>query len=66
MVIHVVKNASRSVFGELSPVPDGKCFVFQTAYRGIVTPEEGVMQVVSAWVTAQLRHKSGYRQRIGR
>ena len=30
MVIHVVKNASRPVFGELSPVPDGKCFVFQT------------------------------------
>lgn len=30
VVIHVVKNASRSVFGELSPVPDGKCFVFQT------------------------------------
>ena len=30
MVIYVVKNASRPVFGELSPGPDGKRFVFQT------------------------------------
>ena len=30
MVIYVVKNASRPVSGELSPVPDGKRFVFQT------------------------------------
>ena len=30
MVIYVVKNASRSVFGEDSPMPDGKRFVFQT------------------------------------
>lgn len=29
MVIYVVKNASRPVFGEHSPVPDGKRFVFQ-------------------------------------
>ena len=29
VVIYVVKNASRPVFGEDSPVPDGKRFVFQ-------------------------------------
>ena len=29
MVIYVVKNASRPVFGEDSPVPDGKRFAFQ-------------------------------------
>ena len=29
MVIYVVKNASHPVFGEDSPVPDGKRFVFQ-------------------------------------
>ena len=29
VVIYVVKNASRSVFGEDSPVPDGKRFAFQ-------------------------------------
>ena len=29
MVIYVVKNASRPVSGEDSPVPDGKRFVFQ-------------------------------------
>ena len=30
MVIYVVKNASRPVSGEDSPVPGGKRFVFQT------------------------------------
>ena len=30
VVIYVVKNASRPVSGECSPVPDGKRFVFQT------------------------------------
>ena len=30
MVIYVVKNASRPVFGEGSPMPDGKRFAFQT------------------------------------
>ena len=30
MVIYVVKNASRPVSGEDSPVPDGKRFVFWT------------------------------------
>ena len=29
MVIYVVKNASRPVSGEDSPVPDGKRFAFQ-------------------------------------
>lgn len=29
VVIYVVKNASRPVFGESSPVPDGKRFAFQ-------------------------------------
>ena len=29
VVIYVVKNASRPVFGELSPVPDGKRLAFQ-------------------------------------
>ena len=36
VVIYVVKNASRPVFGESSPVPDGKRFTFQTVC--IVTP----------------------------
>ncbi len=36
VVIYVVKNASRPVSGELSPVPDGKRFTFQTVC--IVTP----------------------------
>lgn len=31
VVIYVVKNASHSVLGEDSPVPDGKRFAFQTA-----------------------------------
>ena len=30
VVIYVVKNASRPVSGELSPMPDGKRFAFQT------------------------------------
>ena len=30
MVIYVVKNASRPVSGEDSPMPDGKRFAFQT------------------------------------
>lgn len=36
VVIYVVKNASRPVSGEDSPVPDGKRFTFQTVC--IVTP----------------------------
>ena len=52
MVIYVVKNASRPVSGELSPVPDGKrlawlCGVYWNS-------AEGVMHVVSAGVAAQM------------
>ena len=61
VVIYVVKNASRPVSGESSPVPDGKRFAFlRGAYYNSA---EGVMQVVSAGVAAlKLRR---YRQRIG-
>ena len=46
MVIYVVKNASRSVFGEDSPVPDGKRFAFLC---GVYCSSEGsVMQAVYA------------------
>ena len=62
MVIYVVKNASRPVSGEDSPVPDGKRFSLLCGLY--CNSEEGVMQVVSAWVTAQQLRR--YRQRIGR
>ena len=45
MVIHVVKNASRPVSGELSPVPDGKRLAFLCGVY--CNSAEGVMQVVS-------------------
>lgn len=46
MVIYVVKNASRPVFGESSPVPDGKRFTFLCGLY--CNSERAVMQVVSA------------------
>ena len=61
MVIYVVKNASRPVFGEDSPVPDGKRFAFLCGVY--CNSAEGVMQVVSAQTAAQ--RLSRYRQRIG-
>ena len=51
VVIYVVKNASRPVFGEGSPVLDRKRFAFLCGLH--CNSEEGVMQVVSAWVAAQ-------------
>ena len=61
VVIHVVKNASRPVFGEDSPMPDGKRF---SLLCGVYcNSAEGVMQVVSAGVAAQKLRR--YRQRIG-
>ena len=60
MVIYVVKNASRPVFGEGSPMPNGKRFVFLCGLY--CNSEERVMQVVSAWAAAQ--RLSRYRQRI--
>ena len=60
MVIYVVKNASRPVSGELSPVPDRKRFVLLCGLY--CNSEEGVMQVVSAKVVAQQLRR--YRQRI--
>ena len=62
MVIYVVKNASRPVSGEDSPVPDGKRFTFLCGLY--CNSERAVMQVVSAWVVAQQLRR--YRQRIGR
>ena len=61
VVIYVVKNASRPVSGECSPVPDGKRFAFLCGVY--CNSAEGVMQVVSARVAAQ--RVSRYRQRIG-
>ena len=46
VVIYVVKNASRPVSGELSPVPDGKRFSLLCGLY--CNSGEGVMQVVSA------------------
>ena len=51
VVIYVVKNASRPVFGESSPVPDGKRFTFLCGLY--CNSERAVMQVVSARVAAQ-------------
>lgn len=62
MVIYVVKNASRPVSGEDSPVPDGKRFSFLCGLH--CNSEEGVMQVVSEQRAVQ--RLSRYRQRIGR
>ena len=61
MVIYVVKNASRPVFGEGSPMPYGKRLAFLCGVY--CNSAEGVMQVVSARVTAQRLRR--YRQRIG-
>ena len=61
VVIYVVKNASRPVSGEDSPVPDGKRFSFLCGLH--CNSEEGVMQVVSEQRAAQ--RLSRYRQRIG-
>ena len=61
MVIYVVKNASRSVFGENSPMPDGKRFSLLCGLY--CNSGEGIMQVVSAGVAAQQLRR--YRQRIG-
>ena len=60
VVIYVVKNASRPVSGELSPVPSGKRFSLLCGLY--CNSEQGVMQVVSAWVVAQRLSRN--RQRI--
>ena len=60
VVIHVVKNASRPVSGELSPVPDGKRFALLCGLY--CNSGQAVMQEVSAGVTAQKLRR--YRQRI--
>ena len=46
MVIYVVKNASRPVFGEDSPMPDGKRFSLLCGLY--CNSEQAIMQVVSA------------------
>ena len=46
VVIYVVKNASRPVSGEDSPVPDGKRFSLLCGLY--CNSGEGIMQVVSA------------------
>ena len=61
MVIYVVKNASRPVSGEDSPMPDGKRFSLLCGLY--CNSGEGIMQVVSAGVAAQKLRR--YRQRIG-
>ena len=60
VVIYVVKNASRPVSGEDSPVPDGKRLAFLCGVY--CNSAEGVMQVVSAGVAAQRLSRN--RQRI--
>ena len=59
MVIYVVKNASRPISGECSPMPDGKRFAL---LRGLYCNSgQAVMQEVSAGVAAQKLRR--YRQR---
>lgn len=60
MVIYVVKNASRPVSGEDSPVPDGKRFSLMCGLY--CNSEESVMQVVSEQRAAQMLSRN--RQRI--
>ena len=52
VVIYVVKNASRPVSGELSPVPDRKRLAFLCGVY--CNSEQTVMQVVSAKAAAQM------------
>ena len=51
MVIYVVKNASRPVSGEDSPVPDGKRFSLLCGLY--CNSEQGVIQVVSEQMATQ-------------
>ena len=60
VVIYVVKNASRPVFGEDSPMPDGKRFSLMCGLY--CNSEESVMQVVSEQRAAQMLSRN--RQRI--
>ena len=62
VVIYVVKNASRPVSGEDSPMPDGKRFSLLCGLY--CNSREGIMQVVSAQTAAQMLSRN--RQRIGR
>ena len=61
MVIYVVKNASRPVSGEDSPVPDGKRFALLCGLY--CNSGQAVMQEVSAQTAAQMLSRN--RQRIG-
>ena len=61
VVIYVVKNASRPVFGEDSPTPDGKRFSLLCGLY--CNSGEGIMQVFSAQTAAQMLSRN--RQRIG-
>ena len=60
VVIYVVKNASRPVSGECSPIPEGKRFAFLCGLY--CNSERVVMQVVSAKVAAQILSRN--KQRI--
>ena len=61
VVIYVVKNASRPVSGEDSPMPDRKRFSLLCGLY--CNSGEGIMQVVSAQTAAQMLSRN--RQRIG-
>lgn len=62
VVIYVVKNASRPVPGEDSPMPDGKRFALLCGLY--CNSGEGIMQVVSEQRAVQRLSRN--RQRIGR
>ena len=62
VVIYVVKNASRPVSGEDSPMPDGKRFALLCGLY--CNSGEGIMQVVSEQRAVQRLSRN--RQRIGR
>ena len=60
MVIYVVKNASLSVSGECSPMPNGKRFAFLCGLH--CNSEQAVMQEVSAKAATQMLSRN--KQRI--
>jgi hypothetical protein len=60
VVIYVVKNASRPILGEHSPVPDGKRFAFLCDLY--CNSEGSVMQVISVKAAAQMLSRNKQRR----
>lgn len=64
VVINVVKNASRPVSGEHSPVPGRKRFAFRVSCRSYCNSASGVMQVISTQSAAQNLRGNKQRNRL--